>query len=150
MKNLYDRDVYDGVVERISKLSAETQPQWGKMSVGQMLAHCAEVGEVFTGDKPLTGTPFIAKLLKGVIRKGVVSETPYKHSLQTHPQYRITSEKSFDQERSRLLDNVGKFFAEDQSEGAKRVHPLFGTMTPAERGWAMYKHLDHHLTQFGV
>lgn len=150
MKSLYDSAVYDNIVARINNLSAESKPQWGRMSVGQMLAHCAEIGEVFTGDKALLNTPFIAKLFKGLIRKGVLNETPYKRSLQTHPQYKVTADKSFDRERSRLLANLAAFHSEDQDAAAQRVHPLFGTMTPAERGWAVYKHLDHHLTQFGV
>ena len=34
--------------------------------------------------------------------------------------------------------------------GASTRHPLFGDLTFEEAGWLYYKHLDHHLTQFGV
>jgi hypothetical protein len=30
------------------------------------------------------------------------------------------------------------------------VHPMFGKMTADQWGRSMWKHLDHHLRQFGV
>jgi len=145
-QNLYDEDVYRAVLGRMDQLTPETQPQWGSMSAAQMLAHCAEIQEVTNG-KPLENTPFIVKLFKGMIRKMVLNEKPYPKSTKTHPQYRQTSDRDFETEKRRLLDALAKFKAE---EGVARTHPLFGAMDAEEKGWSMYKHLDHHLSQFGV
>ena len=45
----------------------------------------------------------------------------------------------------------------DKSEGPSQAglnpfhdHPIYLAMSAEEKGWAGYKHLDHHLTQFGV
>lgn len=145
-KNLFDDNVYQSCLARLQKLTASTKPQWGRMTAAQMLAHCAEIIEVANG-KPLEGTPFIAKLFKGMIRKMVVSEKPYPRSTQTHPQYLQKAERDFDQERQRVINGMQQSV---QSKDQDALHPLFGKMTPDEKGWAMYKHLDHHLTQFGV
>ncbi len=77
-------------LERIDGLSPDTQPQWGVMSAGQMLSHCAEIQEVSNG-KALEGTPFIVRLLGGFIRKMVVNDKPYPRSTKTHPQYLQTT-----------------------------------------------------------
>ena len=147
--NLRNQDTYRTVLTRIERLDPETRPQWGAMTPAQMLAHCAEVQEVSNG-KGLEGTPFIARLLKGMIRRMVLSDKPLPRGTRTHPQYRQTADKDFAAEKQRLLHALESFLAQDETELEQRAHPLFGKMTVEEKGWGMYKHLDHHLNQFGV
>ena len=147
-KNLYSTEVYENCLNRIEQLTPETQPQCGSMTAAQMLAHCAEIQEVSNG-KELKNTPFIAKLFRGMIRKMVLNDKPYPKSTKTHPQYLQTTECDFDAEKKRLLAALAQF-VEDKEKAESAEHPLFGKMTIEEKGWGMYKHLDHHLTQFGV
>lgn len=144
--SLYDPDVYRAVCARIEALTPETPPRWGTMDAAQMLAHCAEIQEVANG-KPLQNTPLIARLFKGMIRRMVVGEKPYPKSTQTHPQYRQHEERDFAAEKRRLMAALEAFQA---GKGQPGRHPLFGEMTVEEKGWSAFKHLDHHLTQFGV
>ncbi len=148
-KSLYDPAVYEECLSRLETIDASTEPQWGSMTAAQMMAHCAEIVEVTNG-KPLENTPFIVKLFKGMIRNLVVNEKPYKKNSQTHPQYKQTRDKDFDTEKKRLLGALETFHHMDEAQIAAVKHPLFGTMTKQEKGWSMYKHLDHHLTQFGA
>ncbi len=145
-KSLYNPEVYNNTLARIEKLSTESTPQWGKMGVGQMMAHCAEIIEVSNG-KPLENTPFVASLFKGMIRKMVVGEKLYPRNSKTHPQYLQTSAKDFKNEKQRLLRAMEQWKG---MEGEKTEHALFGVLTREEKGWSGYKHLDHHLMQFGV
>jgi hypothetical protein len=145
-QSLYAPDVYRRTLERLDALTPETSPRWGTMNAAQMLAHCAEILKVADG-KALENTPLIARLFKGMIRKMVVGERPYPKSTRTHPQYRQTGERDFETEKRRLRDALRQF---KEAEGKPVRHPLFGVMSVEEKGWAMYKHLDHHLTQFGV
>jgi len=116
------------------------------MSVGQMLAHCAEIQEVSNG-KILAGTPLLVRLFGPLIRKMVLSHKPYPKSTRTHPQYVQTEPRDFEMERLRLFAAIDSFV--DAGPRASR-HPIFGHMSAEDRGWACHKHLDHHLTQFGV
>ncbi len=144
--NLYDFETYQHALARIERLTADSKPQWGRMDAAQMLAHCAEIVEVTNG-KPLENTPLVARLFKGMIRKMVVGEKPYPKGTRTHPQYLQTSDRDFAKEMARLLAALDRF---KQREGAETEHSMFGVMTREEKGWSMYKHLDHHLRQFGV
>lgn len=146
-KNLYDDATYEECRARIGHLRADSEPLWGTMSAAQMLAHCAEVQEVSNG-KPLVGTPWFIKLFAPLVRRAVVGDRPYARGIKTHPQYRQTTEGNFEAEMGRLLDSL-QAFAENRGRAAV-PHPLFGEMHEAEKGWASYKHLDHHLEQFGV
>jgi hypothetical protein len=149
MKLLFKEDVYEDALDRIEKISADTKAKWGSMDAAQMMAHCSEIQEVSNG-KALENTPFIARLFKGMIRKMVVNKTPYKRSTQTHPQYLKLDAEEFDASKVRLLNALAQFKTENSEGPSKHVHPLFGEMTHEEKGWGMYKHLDHHLSQFGV
>lgn len=148
-KSLYSSKVYQECLERIEKLTPESLPQWGKMNVAQMLAHCAEIIEVANG-KALKNTPWFAKLFKGMIRKMVLSDKPYPKNSKTHPQYLPTTVHDFTTEKKRLLDVLSEFIGQDKATAEQIIHPLLGKMSYEEKGWAMYKHLNHHLEQFGV
>ena len=148
-KSLYTPDVYQDCLSRIGRLTPGSKPLWGSMTAAQMLAHCAEIQEVSNG-KDLEGTPFVVKLFKGMIRNMVVGDKPYPKNTKTHPQYRQTSDRDFDIEKARLLEALETFVTSGGSQAGRVKHPLFGEMTAGEKGWAMFKHLDHHLGQFGL
>lgn len=146
---LYSDDVYRECLSRIDKLRPDSTPEWGSMSPAQMLAHCAEIQEVSNG-KALTGTPWFIKPFKGFIRKMVLNDQPYSKGIRTHPQYQMDDEKDFETEKERLKRSIETFVNDVKQEKEVPAHPILGTMTHEERGWGMYKHLDHHLRQFGV
>jgi hypothetical protein len=118
------------------------------MTPAQMLAHCSEVQEVLNGTRELVGTPLPLRLIAPLIRRVVVSDKPYPRGSRTHPQYIQDGEKDFEAERRRLLKAL-EVFRDSEHEPAPR-HPLFGRLSHPERGRSSYKHLDHHLRQFGV
>ena len=60
----------------------------------------------------------------------------------------VDTEVDFAQQKERLLAVLTRLKEAGPDDGVR--HPLFGEMTAAEKGWAGYKHLDHHLRQFGV
>ncbi|RMF64621.1 MAG: DUF1569 domain-containing protein, partial [Bacteroidetes bacterium] len=144
--SLYDPAVYRDVLARIERLRPDARPQWGRMNAAQMLAHCAEIVEVYNG-KPLGTMPWYVRLGAGLVRRMVMSRLPYPKGLRTHPQFMPPATSDFEAEKARLLEALETFMS------LKEIpcqHPLFGELGEEEKGWSMYKHLDHHLTQFGV
>jgi len=148
-KNFYDDDTYEGLLSRIAQLTPDAVPDWGTMNAPQMCAHCAEVAEV-AGGKALVGTPWYIRLMGGLIKKMVLSEKPYPRGAKTHPQFEIGTGADFEEQRARLLEVLNGLHSAGRTHAAETRHPLFGLMTADEHGWLTYKHLDHHLTQFGV
>ena len=148
--SLYEGSIQRTATERINALTAESRPEWGKMDVAQMCAHCTETFEVMNGEKPLSKTPFIARLFKGSILKSLTNDKPISKNSPTHPQYKKVDQMQLDREKERLVAVIDRFVKEDEAQANARVHPFFGEMTADQRGIGMYKHLDHHLKQFGV
>lgn len=148
-KYIYEENTYTKVLERLDKVNPNTQAVWGKMNPAQMFAHCAEAQEVLNGTKGLK-TPFIVKLFRSFIKKLVLSEKPYKRGIKTARQYMISPNIDFQESKKHLLQSLDIFKKQSKGESEGKIHPLFGYMTREEKGWASYKHLDHHLQQFGV
>lgn len=150
MKNVFDPAVTAELIHRIEKLSPESPGLWGKMSVDQMLAHCCVAYEMAFTDKHPKANPILRFLLKTFVKNGVVNEVPYKKNLPTSPAFRIKNEKNFEEEKARLIAFLEQTLAVGEAGFEGRESPSFGPMNAKEWNNLFYKHLDHHLTQFGV
>jgi len=150
MKNIFAKEVTEEVIARIENLSSGTQPNWGKMSVAQMLAHCCVTYEMVYTDKHPRPNAFTRFMMKTLIKNIVTSEKPYVKNGRTAKQFVISDDKNFETEKKRLIDFITKTqqLGEQEFEG-KESHS-FGKLTAKEWNNMFYKHLDHHLTQFGV
>jgi hypothetical protein len=80
----------------------------------------------------------------------VVGPKPYKRNSKTAPQFLIVSARNFEEEKKRLTEYLNKTqeLGADYFDG-KASHS-FGKLTKQEWNTMFYKHLNHHLTQFGV
>lgn len=150
MKNIFIKEVTNEVIARIEKLTPKTQPNWGKMSVSQMLAHCCVTYEMIYTDKHPKPNAFAKFMMKLFVKKIVVSEKKYAKNGRTAPQFIISDKKVFETEKKRLIDFITKTqeLGEQYFDG-KESHS-FGNLTSNEWNNLFYKHLEHHLTQFGV
>ena len=150
MKSIFDaRDVAE-LTARIDRLTPATAPLWGRMTVGQMLAHCNVSYEMLYDSKwPKPGL-FKRLLLNLFVKPGVVGPKPYRRNLPTAPQFRIVDPKDFAVEKQRLVGFLHRVQQEGEHAFDGRESLSFGRLSAAEWNTMFYKHLDHHLSQFGV
>lgn len=139
----------DGILERLGRITPQAARQWGKMDPAQALAHCALALEASTGDATLK-RPLIAKLIGRFFRSWLLGDKPFSRNSPTHPMLVTKTPKEFERERTRLMAAVRKFQAAGPEVAARYPHALLGRMTGDEWGEMQWKHLDHHLRQFGV
>lgn len=149
MQNLFDQSTYNEIIERMNKLTPASKAKWGKMNVAQMLAHCKEAFKVPLSEKKLPRM-FMGMLLGWMIKSKLYNEEPWKKNLPTAPNFIIRDEREFDKEKEGLTELVNRFFHAGPGGISRYPHPFFGKFTPEQWGKGMYKHLDHHLNQFGV
>lgn len=149
MKNLFDKDCYDEINRRINSLSPATQRQWGKMDVAQMLAHCKVAFSVPLSEKKMPRS-FLGLLVGRMLKAKLYNNSPWKKNLPTAPHFKISGSREFEKEKQDLSGLVNTFYSKGPGNVGKFPHPMFGSFTPEQWGQAMYKHLDHHLRQFGV
>jgi uncharacterized protein DUF1569 len=150
MTNLFEPDGLQQSLERINKLTPTTTAQWGKMNVAQMLAHCNVAYDmVYTEKYPKAGA--IKKfLLKTFVKPSVVGPKPYPKNSRTGPDFIIADERNFETEKNLLIDNLKKTQELGTAYFDNRESLSMGPLTAEEWNVSFSKHLDHHLTQFGV
>jgi hypothetical protein len=150
MKNVFNQADAAEFVNRINSLQPTTQPNWGKMNVQQMLAHCNVQYEMVYENKHKKPNAFLKFILKTFVKKTVVGDKPYKQNGQTAPEFIIKDERSFDIEKSRLVDYINKTQQLGAAHFEGKESHSFGVLNQQEWNTMMSKHLDHHLGQFGV
>ena len=150
MKNVFSQTETNELLQRIENLQIATKPNWGKMDVAQMLAHCNVTYELAYDNNYPKATGFKKWILKTFIKNIVVGEKPYKKNSRTAPEFLVSSDKNFEAEKTRLKDYLMKTQEMGASFFENRESNSFGPLTSNEWNNMFYKHLDHHLQQFGV
>ena len=150
LPNLFKKEVSAEIIQRINKLTPQTQQKWGKMSVSQMLAHCNVTYEMVYEDKHPKPNAFVKLILKLMVKNKVVNETPYGQNGRTAPQFIINDDKNFEVEKNRLIQYIQKTQELGENAFDNKESHSFGALTKTEWNNMFYKHLDHHLSQFGV
>ena len=149
MQSIFEASASAAILDRLGKLQPAAPAQWGKMTVSQMLAHCQHPVLVALGDKKLKQS-FIGMLFGSIAKKSLLKEKPFPKSLPTAPEFLVKDERRFNEEKQKLQQLVQRLATTDTSSLAAIPHPFFGKMTAAEWGQLNWKHLDHHLKQFGA
>lgn len=149
MKNLFQAEAVDELISRIDKLQPATQRQWGKMEVAQMLAHCSAGLDLASG-RLVRPQMLLGRILGPLVRPIYSNEKPFSRNNPTDKKLVISDARDFGREREQLKVRIREFHAGGEAQCTKHPHPFFGPLTPHEWGAGMYKHLDHHLRQFGA
>ena len=98
-KSAFNKVDCEDFITRIEQLTPETKALWGKMNVSKMLAHCNVTYEFLYDDIHPKPNPIMKLILKLFVKKLVVSDKAYRPNNPTAPQFIITDEKEFENEK---------------------------------------------------
>ena len=133
---------------RLLSLSRTDAPEWGIMTVNQMVCHVRQAFVYALADTPveLIPLPYPPQIVKQFALK---LPTPWPHSTTTIPELQLDAPgmecTTFEQDRDGLLAAFDQFCA---LTNHTRDHPFFGSMQHADWMRWGYLHADHHLRQF--
>ena len=150
MKNLFEATRVEEVKERILRLRPDSERLWGRMSAAQAVAHCSAGVELALGDR-LPPQMLLGRILGRMLKPKVLgNDEPMRRNSPTVKGLVVQDERDLGKEQERLLGLIDRFAAGGPAGNTKHPHSFFGRQTPDEWAILMYKHLDHHLRQFGV
>lgn len=149
MQSLFNASDRDAILGRIDALGPNAVRGWGKMNPAQALCHCATAIEFCTGDRPVKQT-LLGKAVAWMVRGSLLrSEKPMGKNAPTDRALVVSDERDFAAEQARLRMLIEKFAERGTAAAGAATHPFFGKLTGDEWGILMFKHIDHHLRQFG-
>jgi hypothetical protein len=149
MKTIWDPNCRQEILSRVEKLTPEQRPLWGRMTAAQMMAHAADplraaMGEMEVKPKPVPGmfrNPFMRYL--------IIYWIPWPKGAPTADEFVHTEDCDFQKNRAGLRSVVDQFATRGPNVDWK-PHAAFGNLSGKDWGRLTYRHLDHHLRQFGV
>lgn len=149
MKTLFEAPAVIEIKQRMFVLRPESERLWGKMNAAQALAHCSAAMEMALGDTSPRRV-LIGRLLGPMFKSVYSNEKPFQRKSPTHPSLIVSDQRDLAKERQRLAGLIDRFSASGAEGCTEHPHPFFGKLSSTEWATGMYKHLDHHLRQFGV
>jgi hypothetical protein len=149
MKHLFEATAVEELKGRIGRLGPASERHWGKMTAAQALAHCSIGMETATGDRKLPRM-FLGRILGPMVKGKMLGSEPLSKNSPTAKDLIVQDDRNLSSEQARLSALIDKFAQAGPQGCTTHPHTFFGPLTPAEWATLMYKHLDHHLRQFGV
>jgi hypothetical protein len=150
MKNLYSKADVTEAIQRIERLNSNSQRQWGTMTPAQMMAHVNISIEMASGKHHLKRVGFIGRIIGSMIKPKVLNEKPFGKNSPTAPDFIFTADLHLEEQRSKAISTIRSFHEGGPGKCTTHPHPFFGHFTPEQWAIFQWKHLDHHLRQFGV
>lgn len=148
-ESLFDPEGRRSMLARIDSLQPDAARRWGKMTAGQMLAHCQQPLRVATGELRLKRN-LMGLLFGRMAKRMLMKPGPMRPNLPTAPEFVVADERDFAREKAALLALVQAFGEAGPAGLTREPHPFFGRLQAEEWQTLQWKHLDHHLRQFGA
>lgn len=150
MKHLLQPASAEEVKQRMLQLRPDSTRLWGVMNAAQAVAHCSLGLELATGERRPPRL-LIGRLIGRIVKRlALGNEAPMRRNSPTDPALVVRDERELEKEVERLRGLIDRFGAAGPDGCTTHPHSFFGRLTPHEWASLMYKHLDHHLRQFGV
>ena len=151
MKNLFNPGDGSDLFRRLDGLKSDARPRWGSLTPGALMCHLADPIRVALGEKQ--ANPLPGPLGVPGIAHAVVWLLPWPKGAPTAPEFLpgggMTPPDEFQADKRVLVDLLRRF--ESTPPGSTfPPSPVFGHLS--RRGWGrlMWRHVDHHLRQFGL
>jgi hypothetical protein len=150
MKSLLNHPDLMELEERLARLTVATPPQWGRMSAPGMVCHLTDSFQVVLGTRSTSRTS--TRLERTLIRL-IALTLPMRWPKGVQTVAEVDQERGgtppeeFAADVARLRTAMRDFVSRVPRESLS--HPIFGIVSTAEWGRWGYRHVDHHLRQFG-
>ena len=148
--SLFDPAVTQQMLDRLENVQADTVPVWGKMNAPQMLAHLNVAYDITYGKVVVKYNAIARFFLRKFVKSTVVGNKPYVKNGRTAPIFKIEEERDFSAEKEKLVAYMKRFQQDGAAVFEGLESPSFGKLSAEEWSNQFWKHMDHHLTQFGV
>jgi hypothetical protein len=143
----------DLLLGRLARLTPNAARRWGTLTAAEMLCHLGDAGESVLGVRIPPGPPPSGRPNRILKWLAIYSPMPWPKGVETRPGVNPHKEGTrpgeFEQDRARVINGLRRL-AKSPADSLAQFHFKFGPMARADwLQWA-YRHVDHHLRQFGI
>lgn len=146
-KSIFQAAARTELQQRLARLKPDSAPKWGKMNAPKMVVHLADAAKMALGELPVAHIK--APIRFPVIKHLIIYVMPWPKGTPTAPELVARVPAAWNGEVVTLSALIERFATRSVNEKWP-PHPAFGTMSGRLWGALVYKHFNHHFTQFGI
>lgn len=149
MKSIFIEENNAELINRVEKLCADTPALLGKMNAAQMMAHCQASMNIAFGNSN-NHRHWVGILFGNFSKNRMLKADKLDWNIPAYIKLRINDERNFGEEKEKFIALIKSVFEKGEAGLVKYPHPYFRKFKPGEWTQLNWKHLDHHLRQFGA
>lgn len=150
MENIYNQKDYEAIILRLNLITPQSEKLWGRMEVNQMLVHLINQLDIALGKKSakVQGQAILKTMLGRWIALYIVPWRKGKEKTPTEMDVFKTRVimTDFESDKQLLFRRLKEFI----DAPGFAPHPFFGKINNKDWGRLAWKHINHHLWQFGI
>ena len=146
MPSLRDNAARTALVRRLQGLTPGAAAKWGRLDARTMLCHLNDVLAVAVADTKAQSANQKA-FQHFPLKHLILYVLPIPNNVRTAPEFLRSTPAAFEDDRQRVIQLIDRLAAAPKGHGPE--HPLFGRLTNEEWNVLQWKHINHHLKQFG-
>lgn len=147
MQSLWNESDRATLLQRFRTLPSGTPARWGRLTAPRMVSHVTDALRAGIGELRVADVPGPLKVWP--LNALVIYYLPWPKGAPTAPELIQRTPENWESELDGLAAAVERFAARP-IDGPWPRHAAFGAITGKDWGRLMFRHLDHHLRQFGA
>ncbi len=146
MKSMWDSA--HEIKDRVAALSPDATARWGRMSAPRMVCHLAECLKMALGDLPVPSKKLPIRYPP--LKQFIIFVAPFPKNVPTAPELVARAPGDWNADVADLQSLTDRVVQHHASGAPWLEHPAFGRMSDRAWGVQIFRHMDHHLKQFGA
>jgi len=148
MPSLFQAETRDAFYRRFERLRPDAPPRFGQLSAPAMVSHLIDTLRLTLGELP--AEPVVSAFRLPGVKHAVIGFLPWPKGRIVGPSEAFSSTPGAWERDLALHRELLERFAQCVTRDEWPPHPMFGAMSRRQWDRFTYRHLDHHLGQFGV
>src|SRR3954452_14794776 len=147
MISIWQDDARRDLSDRVGALVWDRRASWGKFTAPKMVCHLADSLRMAMGE--LTVKPKRLPIRYPPLKQLIIYVAPFPKGAPTAPELLTREPRDWTSDVAdlqALLDRAAATSTPDRWP----EHPAFGSLSKRAWGVLIYRHMDHHLRQFGA
>jgi hypothetical protein len=147
MKSIWQKASRQELSDRLGNLAWDHPAEWGKFTAPKMVCHLADSLRMAMGD--LKVAPKRLPIRYPPLKQLIIYVAPFPKSAPTAPELLVRAPQDWTND----IEDVRSLLARAASArltDSWPEHPAFGKLSKRAWGVLIYRHMDHHLKQFGA
>ena len=148
MRTFWNASTRDDYCRRITRLTSDSKPRWGKFTAAGMVAHLNDALRMAMGE--LQVEPKRGPLRLFPLKQVILYVLPFPQNAPTAPELVARCRAADLRAEQAAFRAIAERAAQRKSAEPSPDHPAFGRMSYDAWGKLICKHTEHHFRQFGT